>query len=330
MAWAERQSQLLLGIRYQNAAYQDWSLKVANQEEKNAVINGQVSDLFRVPVDIWHVIPPEVRMVMVSNNPRWGGDNTPEVRRNLDIVEACSGVARIARWGELGGMRVAAIDREYGPHMDMTTAEGMALATLLLLRVRVGGLFFNACQCSTWVWIGRAQTKRSKECIMGDSEKQSVQEANVLNKYSAVLAHIAWLLGVTWVIEQPASSLFWETPDMRNVLALTAAGRVHFPMSNFGHEMPKPTVLRGTARWFHNLHPPTPLLPIKKKPAARIQKKPAAYVTTKTIDKDGHVKRQVTGRCKALKASQVYPVKFALAVVRLQFPECKMLQGLTA
>ena len=58
MAWAERQSQLLLGIRYQNAAYQDWSLKVANQEEKNAVINGQVSDLFRVPVDIWHVIPP--------------------------------------------------------------------------------------------------------------------------------------------------------------------------------------------------------------------------------------------------------------------------------
>jgi hypothetical protein len=88
-------------------------------------------------------------------------------------------------------------------------------------------------------------------------------------------------------------------------------------------------VLRGTARWFDNLHPPTPLLPIKKKPAARIQKKPAAYVTTKTIDKDGHVKRQVTG-CKALKASQVYPVKFALAVVRLQFPECKMLQGLIA
>ena len=80
MAWAERQSQLRLGIRYQNAAYQDWSLKVASQEEKNAVINGQVSDLFRVPVDIWHVIPPEVRMVMVSNNPRWGGDNTPGPR----------------------------------------------------------------------------------------------------------------------------------------------------------------------------------------------------------------------------------------------------------
>ena len=35
----ERQSQLLLGIRYQNAAYQDWSLKVASQEETN---NGQI------------------------------------------------------------------------------------------------------------------------------------------------------------------------------------------------------------------------------------------------------------------------------------------------
>ena len=57
------------------------------------------------------------------------------------------------------------------------------------------------------------------------------------------------MCGISWVIEQPISSLFFMTPAMLSTIAYSAAKRTSFPMSSFGHATEKMTQLVGTTDW---------------------------------------------------------------------------------
>lgn len=113
-------------------------------------------------------------------------------------------------------------------------------------------------------------------------------------------------------------------------------------MSLYGHAMMKPTVVVGTTAWLATFAAPScdanpdanpntkpndivlPLLPVRKaRPKAKTQakKKPAGSAPTMqhhayqvTFNKKG--KKQVTGKRDELKGSQIYPVRFALAIVK--------------
>jgi hypothetical protein len=232
-----------------------------------------------------------------------------------------------------------AITKDYNENMDFTTEYGFAIVLLLLLRVKPGGLLFAGIQCSSWVWMSRATSQRTPENIWGNEATKGVRNGNILNRHMAILGKVASRIGVTWLVEQPSSSKFFSTPDMLSCMETCDAKRVHFNMSAFGHVMPKPTVLVGTASWIHEIHDPqrgasssdahVAVLPLKKRPAAAKSKARAAKLVKKltvlshsvqhhayTVKTDADGKKRVTGKKGTLKESQVYPVKFALMVVR--------------
>lgn len=107
------------------------------------------------------------------------------VIRNIDLLETFAGVARISRWGSLFGLGVAALDVNYNARLDITTREGLAIWVAMLLRVRCGGLMTSGVQCSSWVWISRSSTKRSRDNIYGNIGKNSVRLANTMNEHQA-------------------------------------------------------------------------------------------------------------------------------------------------
>ena len=109
----------------------------------------------------------------------------------------------------------------------MNTEEGLALSILLLLRVQVGGLVVLGDQCSSWAWLARSSTKRAAANPSGDTSRRCVAEGNELNDRTALLCTLARLIGVCWLVEQPASSLFFATKSMATAIAATAAWRVH-------------------------------------------------------------------------------------------------------
>ena len=266
------------------------------------------------------------------------------VLRNWQFLDVCAGKARITKWAMTAGLFGAAIDQTYGAHMNINTNEGFALLLLCLLRVCSGGLMIIAAQCSSWVWLSRSTSGRSTENPHGDVSKQFVRDGNLLNVRCSVVCAIAHMVGVLWVIEQPASSLFFNVEAMREVIKFCKAVRVHFFMDQFGHPAKKGTVLVGTAPWLEAFgtrvggeSPPAQLprslcsssvgcgsVPKAKRQNKARSKGPKVKAKAKALAlahrSKLNGKQQVTGQRRALKESQVYPAKFALAVVKQHWP----------
>ena len=180
-------------------------------------------------------------------------DRDLRVLRNLDIVDLFAGKARVARWGELLNLRVAALDREFGQHFDICTDLGLANTLCTILRVRESGMCMMGPQCSSWVWLSRSVSKRSPGNPYGDCAVETVREGNQVNERVALICVICSMLGIKWLVEQPGSSLFFHTQLMGMVVAKENAFQRHFFMKDFGHTSSKPTLLIGVADFLSTL-----------------------------------------------------------------------------
>ena len=80
-----------------------------------------------------------------------GEDGRLRVLRDLNLVELCAGVARPTTWAKLAGLAAIALDRNYQPHLDLCTDEGLAIALMLVFRIRHAGLLVAGPKCSSWV-----------------------------------------------------------------------------------------------------------------------------------------------------------------------------------
>jgi hypothetical protein len=199
-------------------------------------------DAYTVPAEIMNLIPACIAALMGYSA------GTPfVVIRNIDVLEFCAGISRPCKWAHLAGLNAAAFDITHGKHMDALTDEGYALILTLLLRVKPGtGFLLGGPKCSSWGFLPRSVTKRSKSNTQGDETTKCVREGNLLNERCAFLCVLASLLKVPWVIEQPTDSYFFLSPHMRQCIERCGAGSASFPMFAFGHQSLKPTVLKGT------------------------------------------------------------------------------------
>ena len=269
------------------------------------------------------LLPPQVRRLV-----------PPVVVRNVDFLDVCAGRARPTKWAIMMGLSSIASDSEYGPHMDITTDEGLALLVTCVCRTARGGLMLMGPKCSSWVWVCRFSSQRSVENPLGDATRDFVRQGNCLNACCSLVCRIAWALGVSWVIEQPSSSLFFATPLMQAVVADCQARRIAFPMSNFGHPACKQTVLVGTASWLPTfcggvagLEPAVEAPAVRRAPkskakAALVRPAPKAKAKVGLVRRLGVQSGQQRVRgIPELSASQVYPARFALAIVRAHWPE---------
>ena len=318
-------------LRLESASCADWAAKATSTSDSGP---GRC-----IPDEIIAMLPGPVRRLLPS---------PLVVIRNLWLVEACAGVARIVNWATRAGLPAVAYDVKYGQHMNCLTDDGFALLFVAICRVRAGGLFFIAPQCSSWVWLSRSSTGRSSQNPDGRTNVRCVVDGNRLNLVTSLLCMIATALGVLWIVEQPSSSLFFLTQHMRFAVEHCAATKLHTWLGGFGHPMSKPTLLVGTPPWLSGLHCPKPGGGGKGKCAGQSMqckgkskdnhkgksKAKAGHIIPKTKAKansgaqarlgyvvHGEGLRKVTGDKGCIQASQVYPARFALQVVHLLKPD---------
>ena len=289
-------------VTRQNIAFSSWSPTDASGACPTDLVDRYA---WRVPDNIMDLVPRAIREVL-------GVLELPlVVLRNLDLVELFAGRARITRWATCAKLIAMPIDRTHCPHMDILLPDGLAIAVVSVLRTKPGGLVFAGPQCSSWIWMTRKVTKRTKHIILGDTSVACVQEGNEVNRCVVLLCYLAWRLGVYWVVEQPQATLFFETQMMQHLISESAAKTVSINLGDYGHETVKPTRLVGTAPMLDELKAATPA---RLRPTTGKRKR--LFVAVRR--EDGKVR--IHGRKEAMRASQAYPIKFARVVCERHYP----------
>lgn len=92
-------------------------------------------------------------------------------------------------------------------------------------------------------------TGRTKEQPNGNPDVACVREGNTLNEHVALLCRVISLSGAYFFIEQPSTSLFFETEAMKAAVHATSARQVRLNMCNFGSKTKKLSILVGTVEW---------------------------------------------------------------------------------
>ena len=209
-----------------------------------------------------------------------------------------------------------------------------------------------AAQRSSCVCVARSSSGRSKAIPRGHESKPKVAEGNSLNDRAALLCWIASMLQVAWVIEQPASSLFFDTKHMSSVITQCGAKRIHLWLYDYGHPARKATIFVGTTAWLASfactrrgnedakqVAANKPCMkgqgkgvarakPKGKKPLAKATRQAGAWASKKRpkpmalckVTTTSAGKRHASGKSACVKASQVYPVRLAIAILRARFP----------
>ena len=141
-------------------------------------------------------------------------------QRDLDLVELFSGAGALASAFSEHSMNSEQFDVCHDPLHDIRRVSGFLKAVQLVLRLKVGALLWAGTPCSTWVWISRSSTGRSRGNPLGRTDQHSVSDANVTVSRVALLVLLAVARGACWAIEQPASSLMPEHPRMQMLVRL--------------------------------------------------------------------------------------------------------------
>ena len=125
----------------------------------------------------------------------------------------------------------------------------MALAIALVLQTQPGGLVWMAPVCSSWVFLCLGSSGRSKLDVLGNTERKFVRDANLMVSRCCILMRLAVGLGLTYILEQPASSLLVYHPRMQQLAEDTQMYVICFPMALFGSRTTKQTKLYSNASW---------------------------------------------------------------------------------
>eukprot|EP00971_Amphidinium_carterae_P350023 6491348-Amphidinium_carterae.3 len=172
----------------------------------------------------------------------------------------------------------------------------------VVARMPPRSLVFLGPPCSSFVWISRSIAQRTKFNPLGNEAVQFVRTGNRIAIVVARLMLLLSTLGIDFIIEQPATSMFWLHPAIAKVCQTMSSKlvRLGFEMGSFGASSAKPTKLVGSARWILALS--------SFKVPRKTNRKRLAHKSEHGV---------VTGKNNDLKASAMYPVKFCFLVASL-------------
>jgi hypothetical protein len=185
--------------------------------------------------------------------------------RVLHFVEWFCGTGNLTTACRRLGLRVGWFDWNLDPQgMDLLTDQGMARAIMLSLSLVVGGTAWFGVPCSTFVFMSRGHTLRSRKQPLGNTCRSDVKAANRIVGRVMFLVRILAMRRVYWILEQPLNSLLWLMPVFRQTQE-ECTGRLPWQrrflwMGHFGHPLWKPTELVGVfpalERSFPSKRPP--------------------------------------------------------------------------
>eukprot|EP00959_Pyramimonas_sp_CCMP1952_P166247 3474636-Pyramimonas_sp.AAC.1 len=129
---------------------------------------------------------------------------------------------------------------------DMCSTAGFCRALTFVLGLKPRGLLWAAPPCSSWVWIGRWQTGRSRENPIGNEDADFVHKANKSTSRVVLLLVLALAVrNCIFMAEQPSSSIFELHPRFKQ-LARALGEQLHklqMWMQPFGGSSRKLTLL---------------------------------------------------------------------------------------
>jgi len=189
---------------------------------------------------------------------------------------------------------------------DLNTSAGFLRALTYVMALEPGGFLWAAPPCSSWVWVDRYQTGRSREQSLGDETRRSVHRANMqVSRVVLLVARAMLLHNAVCIAEQPSSSLFSLHPCwLELVNAMDGAlEQIHMWMQPYGGSTPKATLLYGNHPALESLWKP------------RDTSAPSLVQTcVRYLDSAGIPRAYGT---KFLKGTQSYPIGFGKAVADL-------------
>ena len=256
-----------------------------------------------VAVFLWALLPAPVLQCL-------GWSSACDVEQELlkprvkHFAEFFCGTGGLVTALSQAGMRCAWFDVDVDPLHNMLSVRGLAVAVRIALSVIPGGVVWFGVPCSTFIWIARGHTKRSRRKPLGDLAREDVRNANRIARIVAMLCELLAKRGVFFVMEQPAGSVLWQTPCIRLAARrLSVNGqqwcRRFVWLGHYGHKICKPTELCGI---FPRL---ACILPSKRPRGKR-----SAGVYRAWTRKDG--RKRICG-CRGLKATEHYPKPFCRA-----------------
>ena len=177
----------------------------------------------------------------------------------------------------------------------------------LLYRTKCGGFVHFAPPCSSFVWVSRNSTKRSRANPVGDESIVGVRMANLIVARVIVLCLLAMKRGIHFMLEQPASSLMRKMPVFQKVARHFNIFEFFTWMGMFGSPTPKPTKLWSGSEW---------LCEVTRKLERSMFKhiEPNTKTYTRYTDSNGKIRTKGT---KSMKASQQYPDGYGKELARL-------------
>lgn len=214
----------------------------------------------------------------------------------IQFAEFFAGTAWVARGVARVGWACRALDAKYLPSHNILSRDGLRVWLLSTLDISRGGCQWLAPVCSSWVWLCRKQSGRSRSNPHGHSWKAFVQVGNRMLELVLFQALLGFSLGVDYVIETPMSSLLCFLPEFLRFTEVTSSIRITTWLGNFGALSQKGLKLWSSAAWATQLR--------SKRPKRRM---------VPLVKRSG---RRVTGLKARLADSEHYPPAFGEAVAR--------------
>ena len=184
------------------------------------------------------------------------------VTRDAHCVEYFSGVGNVAGAYSEHGMKALTYDIiDSFSFQNLNSPEGFVTALHFGLRLLEKGLGHWATVCSTWVFMSRSCTGRTKERPYGlppgtHGITRDVQEANVQVGSMVLVIMLLLARGCTFLLEQPMTSLMDQCPILKCIGR--KLHRFTTSMGSFGAATRKPTWLLSDGEWAHVLSKKVP------------------------------------------------------------------------
>ena len=93
-----------------------------------------------------------------------GGLPPPTDETHIDLVEVGAGKHRLSSMVETFGLTVLAIDRKYSRLHDYSKSVGLFVLLQAIRTMPIGALLWLAPSCSSWIFLSRGTTGRSRCC----------------------------------------------------------------------------------------------------------------------------------------------------------------------
>jgi len=220
--------------------------------------------------------------------------------RIYDFVEGFCGAGQLYNQVELNGFTAIGLDKSIHVDHDILTDVGWRRWVTVVLMMKENAVLWLAPLCSSWVWIGRSGTRRSKSRPHGDARVKRVRDGNKIVDRCVVLSLIAHFRGLNVVVENPKGSLMFTYKPMMSLVEFMLGRKLTIYMGAWGGDTDKCMLLRTNWLMADALH--------TKHPRLR-QSRDTRLVA--------NVGRGVKGIRKRLKQSQSYTSQFGQQVALL-------------